>query len=164
MRIRPRLEVSRRQFFVAGSFSVAAAYLMPRTLFAHTGNLVEDALKASATAEITVQTLRRNVSVLMGPGGNIAVLTGTDGKLIVDAGIVTAGPNVSAALAKISSDPIKQLINTHWHFDHTGGNERLHEAGASILAHENTRKHLLVDTRVEGPSSRLYCLRSLLSL
>ncbi len=123
---------------------------MPRSLFAQTGNLVEEALKASATAKITVQTLRRGVSVLLGPGGNIVVLTGPDGKLVVDAEIVTAGPNVSAALASISSDPIKQLINTHWHFDHTGGNEWLHEAGASILAHENTRKHLLVDTRVEG--------------
>jgi glyoxylase-like metal-dependent hydrolase (beta-lactamase superfamily II) len=150
MTIRPRLKISRRQFLVAGSLSVAAAYLMPRGLFAQTGNLVEDALKASATAKISVQTLRRSVSVLRGPGGNIAVLTGPDGKLIVDAGIVTASLNVSAALARISSDPIKQLINTHWHFDHTGGNERLHEAGASILAHENTRKHLLVDTRVEG--------------
>ena len=123
---------------------------MPRSLFAQTGDLVGDALKASATAKIAVQTLRRNVSVLLGPGGNIAVLTGPDGKLVVDAEIVTARPNVSAALASISSDPIKQLINTHWHFDHTGGNEWLHEAGASILAHENTRKHLLVDTRVEG--------------
>jgi glyoxylase-like metal-dependent hydrolase (beta-lactamase superfamily II) len=119
-------------------------------MFAQTGDLVGDALKASATAKIAVQTLRRNVSVLFGPGGNIAVLTGADGKLVVDAEIVTARPNVSAALASIGSDPIKQLINTHWHFDHTGGNEWLHEAGASILAHENTRKHLLADTRVEG--------------
>jgi glyoxylase-like metal-dependent hydrolase (beta-lactamase superfamily II) len=119
-------------------------------LFAQTGNLVEDALKASATAKIRVQSLRRNISVLLGPGGNIAVLTGPDGKLVVDAEVVTARPNVAAALTSISSDPIKQLINTHWHFDHTGGNEWLHEAGASILAHENTRKHLLVDTRVEG--------------
>ncbi len=147
---RQRLETSRRQFLVAGSFSVAAACLMPKGLFAQTGNLVEGAFKASATAKITVQPLRRNVSVVLGPGGNIAVLTGPDGKLIVDAGIVTAGPNLSAALARISSDPIKQLINTHWHFDHTGGNEWLHEAGASILAHENTRKHLSVETRVEG--------------
>jgi glyoxylase-like metal-dependent hydrolase (beta-lactamase superfamily II) len=51
-------------------------------------------------------------------------------------------PHVSEALASINADPIKQLINTHWHFDHTGGNEWVKEAGASILAHENTRKHL----------------------
>jgi glyoxylase-like metal-dependent hydrolase (beta-lactamase superfamily II) len=102
------------------------------------------------TAKITVQALRRNISVLLGPGGNIAVLTGSDGKLLVDAEVVTARSNVAAALAGINADPIKQLINTHWHFDHTGGNEWVHQAGASILAHENTRKRLSVDTRVEG--------------
>jgi glyoxylase-like metal-dependent hydrolase (beta-lactamase superfamily II) len=59
-------------------------------------------------------------------------------------------PHVSEALASIDADPIQQLINTHWHFDHTGGNEWAHEAGASILAHENTRKHLSQATRVEG--------------
>jgi glyoxylase-like metal-dependent hydrolase (beta-lactamase superfamily II) len=143
-------EISRRQFLVAGGLTVAAAYLGPRNLFAEAGGLVEHALKESASAKITVQTLRRNISVLLGPGGNIAVLTGPDGKLLVDAEIVTAGPNVSAALASINADPIKQLVNTHWHFDHTGGNEWVHKAGASILAQENTRKHLLVDTRVEG--------------
>jgi len=146
----PQFATSRRQFLVTGGLSLAAAYLMPRRLYGQTGDLVGDALKESATAKITVQTLRRNISVLLGPGGNIAVLTGPDGKLLVDAEIVTARPNVTTALRSINSDPIKQLINTHWHFDHTGGNEWLHEAGASILAHENTRKHLLVDTRVDG--------------
>ena len=143
-------EVSRREFLVAGGLTVAAACLAPRSLFAQLDGLVEHAFKEAATARVTVQTLRRNVSVLLGPGGNIAVLTGPDGKLLVDAEIVTARPNVSAALASINADPIKQLINTHWHFDHTGGNEWLHKAGANILAQENTRKHLSVDTRVEG--------------
>src|SRR5580704_3751958 len=142
--------VSRRQFLVAGGLTAAASCFLPKALFAENPNLVAEAFKEAATAKVTVQNLRRNISVLLGPGGNIAVLTGPDGKLVVDAEIVTARPNVSAALASISSDPIKQLINTHWHFDHTGGNEWLHEAGASILAHENTRKHLLVDTHVEG--------------
>lgn len=142
-------EVSRRQFLISSGVAVAVAYLAPPRLFSQEG-LVPVALKASATAKITVQTLRRNISVLLGPGGNIAVLTGPDGKLLVDAEVVTARPNVAAALASINADPIKQLINTHWHFDHTGGNEWLHQAGASILAHENTRKRLAVDTRVEG--------------
>ena len=144
-------DISRRKFLVAGGFAIAATYFAPRSLFSQQGDeLVPGAMRASATAKITVQTLRRNISVLLGAGGNIAVLTGPDGKLLVDAEIVTARPNVSAALASINADPIKQLINTHWHFDHTGGNEWVHEAGASILAQENTRKHLLVDTRVEG--------------
>jgi glyoxylase-like metal-dependent hydrolase (beta-lactamase superfamily II) len=112
--------------------------------------LVISAFERAATAKITVQALRGNISVLLGAGGNIGVLTGPDGKLLIDSEIVTARRNVSEALASINADPIKQLINTHWHFDHTGGNEWLHEAGASILAQENTRKHLLVDTRAEG--------------
>ena len=129
----------------------AAAWLTPTALFADSDDvLVPGGLKAAATAKVTVQALRRNISVLLGAGGNIAVLTGSDGKLLVDAEIVTARPHVSAALASINADPVKQLINTHWHFDHTGGNEWLHEAGASILAQENTRKHLSQVTRVEG--------------
>ena len=142
-------EVSRRQFLISSGVAVVAACLAPARLFSQQG-LVEMALKESATTKITVQTLRRNISVLLGPGGNIAVLTGPDGKLLVDAEVVTARSNVAAALANINADPIKQLINTHWHFDHTGGNEWVRQAGASILAHENTRKHLSVDTRVEG--------------
>jgi len=149
MSTRAANEVSRRQFLISSGVAVAAACLAPPRLFAQKG-LVEIALKESATAKITVQALRRNIRVLLGPGGNIAVLTGVDGNLLVDAEVVTARSNVKAALAGISKDPIKQLINTHWHFDHTGGNEWLHQAGASILAHENTRKRLSVDTRVEG--------------
>jgi glyoxylase-like metal-dependent hydrolase (beta-lactamase superfamily II) len=116
----------------------------------NTGGLVEGALKEAATAKVTVQNLRRNISILSGAGGNMAVLTGPEGSLLVDAGIITARPHVFEALASINGDSIKQLINTHWHFDHTGGNEWVHEAGASILAHENTRKHLSQPTCVEG--------------
>ena len=136
------LDISRRQFLTAGGLTVAAACLTPRHLIGQTSSIVPGAFKEAATAKVTVQNLRRNISILLGAGGNIAVLTGPDGKLLVDAEIITARPNVSEALASINADPIKQLINTHWHFDHTGGNEWLHEAGASILAHENTRKHL----------------------
>lgn len=150
MTSRASVEISRRHFLAAGGFTLAGTWLNPSALFAQEDILVQTAFKVAATTKLTVQALRRNVTVLLGPGGNIAVLTGPDGKLLVDAEIVTSRPHVSEALAGINQDPIKQLINTHWHFDHTGGNAWLHEAGASILAQENTRKHLSVDTRVEG--------------
>ena len=76
---------------------------------------------AAATAKINVTKLRGNISVLEGSGGNIAVLTGSDGKVLVDAGI--SRPQVEAALASLSDEPVKHLINSHWHFDHTDGNE-----------------------------------------
>src|ERR1700733_12346315 len=133
------LDISRRRFLTAGGLTVAAACLAPRHLIAQTSSIVPGAFKEAATAKVTIQNLRRNITVLLGAGGNIAVLTGSDGKLVVDAEIVTARPHVSEALASINRDPVKQVINTHWHFDLTGGNEWLHKSGANILAHENTR-------------------------
>ena len=105
---------------------------------------------AAVTAKINVTKLRGNVSVLEGSGGNIVVLTGRDGKVLVDAGITASRSQITEALATLSDDPVKHLINTHWHFDHTDGNEWLHSIGAEITAQENTRKHLSVSTRVEG--------------
>ena len=111
--------------------------------------LVEQIRGEAATARITVEPVRGGVSVLIGSGGNIAVLPGRDGKLLIDAGIPASRSRITEALAGISSDPITHLVNTHWHFDHTDGNEWLNSAGARILAHENTRKHLSTTTRVE---------------
>jgi glyoxylase-like metal-dependent hydrolase (beta-lactamase superfamily II) len=104
----------------------------------------------AAKSKISVQPIRRDISVLEGSGGNIAVLTGPDGKLLVEAGFAVSRPAITSALASINADPIKHLINTHWHTDHTDGNAWLHAAGAEITAHENTLKRLSVATRVEG--------------
>jgi len=102
---------------------------------------------AAATGKINIHKLRGNITVLEGSGGNITVLTGRAGKLLVDAGI--SRPQVEDALKSLGDEPIKYLINSHWHFDHTDGNEWLHSVGAEITAHENTRKHLCVSTRVD---------------
>ena len=112
--------------------------------------LVEGALRSASTFQVNVQALRGDISVLTGAGGNIVVLPGRDGKLLIEAGFAGSRPQISSALASISADPVRQLINTHWHFDHTGGNEWLQAEGAAILAHENTRKHLSSATLVEG--------------
>jgi glyoxylase-like metal-dependent hydrolase (beta-lactamase superfamily II) len=142
--------LSRRRFLASTSALAAAAWLSPRRLFAEGENIVLTARKRAETAAITTQALRGNVSALIGSGGNIAVLTGSDGKLIVDSGYLTSRAKITEALAKLSADPIKQLINTHWHFDHCDGNEWMHADGAAILAHENTRKHLSTTTRVDA--------------
>ena len=142
--------VSRRYFVASASAATAMAWLAPRRLFAQGDGLVQTARRTAAADKVTVQKLRGNISVLLGAGGNIAVLTGRDGKLLIDAGFAGARPQITNALASINSDPVKHLVNTHWHFDHTDGNEWLHSAGATILAHTNTRKHLSTTTRVEG--------------
>jgi len=142
--------VSRRYFLASASAAATATLLAPRKLFSQNEGLVQTARRTAAASTIKVQKLRGDISVLMGGGGNIAVLTGRDGKLLIDAGFAGARPRITDALASLNSDPIKHLINTHWHFDHTDGNEWLHSAGAAILAHTNTRKRLSTTTRVEG--------------
>jgi glyoxylase-like metal-dependent hydrolase (beta-lactamase superfamily II) len=110
--------------------------------------IVPTMINAASSAKIEVHFLRRNISVLEGSGGNIAVLTGKDGKLVIDAGFTVSKLRIAPALAGLSADPITQLINTHWHVDHTDGNAWLHAAGAAITAHDNTKKHLSTSTRV----------------
>src|SRR6201984_1686905 len=137
--------ISRRGFLAFAGAASGVALLVPRQILAQDDGLVQMARRSASSGNITVQKLRGNV--LMGAGGNIAVLSGPDGKLLIDAGFAGSRPKISEALASISSDPIKQLINTHWHFDHTDGNEWLHAAGAAILAHTNAKKGLSTTTQ-----------------
>ena len=96
---------SRRQFLTAGVCGRRS--LSCSKCFSPRQGARWNAFKEAATAKVTVQNLRRNISVLLGAGGNIAVLTGPDGKLLVDAEIITARPNVSKALASINADPVQ---------------------------------------------------------
>jgi glyoxylase-like metal-dependent hydrolase (beta-lactamase superfamily II) len=147
-----RPSLSRRGFCfccLCASGFAAGGWLSPRQVFAKARNIVDMIRDAAAAAEIKVHPLRGNVTVLEGSGGNVAVLTGPDGKLLVDAGIAVSRQNMTKALASLGPDPIRHLINTHWHFDHADGNEWLHAEGASIIAQENTRKHLMAAQRVE---------------
>jgi glyoxylase-like metal-dependent hydrolase (beta-lactamase superfamily II) len=95
-----------------------------------------------AATPIQTQQLGENLHMLSGPGGNMVVLSGSDGKVLVDASLMEVAPKVKAILDGLGSAPLKMLINTHWHWDHTDGNAAMHEFGATILAHENTRKRL----------------------
>ena len=140
--------LSRRHFILAG-LGASAVMLAPRRLFAGETGIVPTMIQAASQARIEVNRLRRNIAILVGSGGNIAVLTGKDGKLLIDAGFTVSKPRISPALDSLSGDPITRLINTHWHVDHTDGNAWLHAEGAAITAHENTKKHLATSTRVD---------------
>ena len=145
--------LSRRGFCLcclgSATFAATGGWLTPRQAFAEARNIVDSIRDDAARAPIKVHKLRRDVSIFEGSGGNIAVLTGSDGKVFIDAGITASRPRILKAANSLSRDPIRHLINTHWHFDHADGNTWLNAEGAAIIAHENTHKHLLVAQRVE---------------
>jgi cyclase len=88
------------------------------------------------------QKLADNVTMFDGPGGAVTVLNGPDGKFIVDTFVAPAWRRLKEALDGLGNAPVKYVINTHWHFDHTDNNVPLHAAGAAVLAHENTKKRM----------------------
>ncbi len=145
--------LSRRGFCLCcvggAAFAATNGWLTPREAFAEARGLVSLIKDSAAASPIVTHRLRNNISVLEGSGGNIAVLTGPDGKVLIDAGITVSRPQLTKVLADLGADPITHLVNTHWHFDHADGNDWLHSAGAKIIAQENTRKHLSEVQRVE---------------
>jgi len=153
MGLRRKQPLSRRHFCLccvsSAAFAATGGWLTPRQAFAEARGLVTLIKDSAASSPVTAYKLRGNVSVLEGSGGNIAVLTGPDGKLLVDGGIGVSRPQLTKALSGLGPEPVTHLINTHWHFDHSDGNEWLHSVGAKIIAHENTRKHLSEIQRVD---------------
>ncbi len=93
--------------------------------------------------EFRSEKLAAHLFALFGAGGNLAVLTGPDGALVVDSELVELSPKLRAAVTLVSDKPARFLINTHFHFDHAGGNATLGRGGTVIVAHENVRKHLM---------------------
>jgi len=101
--------------------------------------------------KVQIKTVKTsgNVYMLMGSGGNLGVLVGDDGVFLVDDQFAPLTKKIKDAIGKISDKEIRFLINTHWHFDHVGGNENLGETGSVIIAHENVRKRMSTDQFIE---------------
>lgn len=93
---------------------------------------------------IPINTLRLSDRLVMlsGPGGNVIVLHGSDGKLVVDSFLQPAWPHLKSLLDRLGDGTLRTLINTHWHLDHVDNNGHFREAGATVLAHVNTRLRL----------------------
>jgi glyoxylase-like metal-dependent hydrolase (beta-lactamase superfamily II) len=93
-------------------------------------------------AEVKTTDLGRNTYMLEGAGGNVTIAVGTDGVIMVDAQFAPMHNNLKAAIAKVTNQPVKYLINTHYHGDHTGGNAAFAKEGAIIVAHKNLKDRL----------------------
>jgi cyclase len=137
-------EMDRRSFLHMGMVAGAAA-MAPRWIKAQAVPVPDMVLQARAGAQktpIKTTKLYDNVYLLQGVGGNIALQTGSDGNVLIDSSYATAVPHILEAIGAVSKDRADALINTHWHVDHTDGNEGLHAAGYTIFAHEKTRERL----------------------
>lgn len=92
--------------------------------------------------EIKTTPLRGGLSMLVGAGGNIVLSSGSDGAYLIDDQYAPLSDKIRAAVSAAGDQPVRFVINTHWHGDHTGGNESFGASGAVILAHDNVRKRM----------------------
>ncbi len=99
--------------------------------------------------EIKTEKLSDTVYMMTGSGGNLGLSAGADTVFLIDDQFAPLTPKIKAAIAKVTKKPVKFLINTHWHFDHVGGNENMGKAGVLIFAHENVRKRMSSEQFIE---------------
>jgi len=102
------------------------------------------------TIQVRSVLVAGSVHMLQGAGGNIGLVVGNDAVFVVDDQFAPLTPKVLAAIKAITPDPVKFVLNTHWHFDHTGGNENMGKAGALIFAHENVRRRMSTGQLIEA--------------
>src|ERR1700682_3810818 len=111
--------LSRRGFCLCcvggGALATRGGWLTPRQAFAEARGIVSLIKDSAAASLIVTHRLRNNISVLEGSGGNIAVLTGPDGKVLIDAGIGVSRPQITKALTELGAEPVHHLVHTHWH-------------------------------------------------
>jgi glyoxylase-like metal-dependent hydrolase (beta-lactamase superfamily II) len=102
-----------------------------------------------SNVEIATEKLADGVYMLVGAGGNLGVSVGSDAVFLIDDQYAPLTAKIQAAVGAITRKPVQFVLNTHWHGDHTGGNERFAEAGALIIAHDNVRKRMSSDQLID---------------
>jgi cyclase len=105
--------------------------------------------------EVRVERIAPGVAVLFGAGGNVGLSYGEDGNVIVDDQYAPMSDKIVAAVATVDPDPVRFVINTHWHGDHTGGNEAMGAKGAVILAHDNVRRRMSTEQFIAALNDRV---------
>lgn len=131
--------------------------LVPVLLLA-TSALAARALSAQVnydTVRVRSMPLGSGVHVLFGAGGNIGVSIGNDAVFVVDDQFAPLTPKILAAIRTLTDKPVKFVLNTHWHGDHTGGNENLGKAGALIVAQDNVRKRMSTEQFMAAMNMRV---------
>ena len=99
--------------------------------------------------EIKTTRVADGIYMLAGSGGNIGVSVGEDGVVVIDDEFAPLVPKIQAALKGITDKPVRFIINTHYHGDHTGGNAPMAQAGATIIAHDNVRERLAAGSEIK---------------
>src|SRR5438046_4097631 len=120
------------------AFVLAALTIATSSLFAQARDF--------SNVQIKVTKVAGNVYMLTGAGGNIGLSAGDDGVVIIDDQFAPLAPKIKEALKGITDKPIRFVLNTHYHGDHTGGNEIFGREG-TIIAHDNVRKRLASGTK-----------------
>jgi cyclase len=121
--------------------SKLAVCLLPAALL-FAGSALAQGQQDFSAVEIKTHRLSGNVYYLEGRGGNVGVLVGNDGVLMIDDQFAPLSEKLLAAIRTLSREPIRFLVNTHVHGDHTGGNENFGKMGIDIVAHDNVRVRL----------------------
>jgi cyclase len=147
------IEPDRRSFLKAAVAGAAGVSLSLR------------ALARSEPEPIVAVPLSDNIVQITGAGGNVVAVTGPDGVLLIDSGVEERSKDLLKAVGKLpGGQHIHTLINTHWHWDHTGGNERLGKDKVKIIAHENTKLWLGADFYCDWQDNRHYTPRPKVAL
>ena len=130
--------------------ALSAGALLPRRFLQQPQDPLAAFRAQIGAIPIKSQPLADNLTLLSGPGGNIVALHGADGLVVVDTFVAPAWPKLDETLKALGGGaPVKTVINTHWHFDHVDNNAPFRTAGATVVAHMNTRNRMSTPQHIE---------------
>lgn len=117
--------------------------------------LAKEATDQFKDVQIKTIPIKNGIYMLMGKGGNIGLCVGEDGVFMIDDQFAPLTTKIKKAISKISKKPIKFVINTHWHYDHTGGNENLGKDSVIIVSHDKVRQRMSKDGFIKAFNAKI---------